>query len=81
MNYLDLACTIALLCAIYMVPKHYKWWLMYSFSAVLWTALCYSKDLWFGVATNILLFAIGIRNFLKGRGKHLKEASKTIQIT
>ncbi len=64
---LDIISSILTVTSLFLVTKSYKWWLVYSVASVCFTAVMIHSKLWGLTVMGVLLFIVGINNYLKGR--------------
>lgn len=60
----DVFCASLILLSLYYIPKHKKWWLVYSVGCVLYIFLMLIKGLWGATILDIVAAIIGIKNYL-----------------
>jgi len=65
MNYFDLISSTIVLSALCLIPKHKRWWLLYSVGCFLWVILHFTKGLYFGMIMNSVAMFIGLMNWKK----------------
>jgi hypothetical protein len=52
------------------IPPSYKYWLLYSFTTVLFVVVMYMKELPFYIVMGVILIFTGLRNYKAGKGKN-----------
>lgn len=64
---LDIIAATLVVLSLFMVPKSYKWWLVYAVSAIFCTVVYFSKGLPGMTIMALVLLCVGLKNYFIGR--------------
>lgn len=62
-NIYDIVSAGLIITALLMIPKNYKWWLLYAFGGFFYIFIRWSVGMYGGAILEILAVTIGIRNY------------------
>jgi len=65
----DILACITIITSLSLVTKSYKWWLLYMFSNIFYTTVTVHAKLWGLTTLGIVLFFIGLKNYIEGKKK------------
>ena len=69
-NWLDIISTIVVLLALFLINKHYKWWILYCLGCLLWAILKFQAQYYGGIVMELTALVLGIRNYFIYKKKY-----------
>jgi len=65
MKYFDIFCASLTIIALWLIPKNYKWWLLYCLCCLMFLYVRYSAGQVGSIFLELCAFSIGLNNYLK----------------
>lgn len=65
----DIIASVLTVTSLYLAGKYNKAWILYCISCIFFVIVCYHKQLWGLTGMGIILFGIGIKNYVTGLKK------------
>jgi len=63
----DILASILTVLSLYLISKSYKWWILYCFSSILFTIVCFYNKIYGLTLMGVCLFFTGINNYRIGK--------------
>lgn len=71
-KFLDVVGAFLTVLSLYLIPRSYKYWILYTFACIPFTIVCLSRNLPGLTVMGVILFVIGVKNYLIGRKNERK---------